>query len=441
MKNKIIKIGVITLGCPKNTADTESLLAELPEYFELSNVEDAELVLLNTCAFLKVARNEIFERLHELKKKKVILVGCYAGQLTEKTFDEYSQLYAIVSGSHYPEISEIVQQVSKGKKVFAVSEEPIRYVNMSGKMLITPKSYAYVKIAEGCDNRCSFCLIPKLKGRYRSRPMLSIISEIKDLISLGVKEMILVAQDCGCYGVDLYGKKTLSELLQKITAINGKFWIRILYIYPERIDDELLKAMSKNDKICKYLDIPLQHGDSEILKAMRRPFLVEKTLEKIKNIREIMPDMSFRTSLIVGFPNETEKSFKNLLKFVKAINFDHVGAFEYSQEEGTDAATLADQILPKIKKQRRKEIMLLQQKISFAKNKKLVGRIFKTLVEKYDPKKKIYLGRSQKFAPEIDGNIIIKSKTPLALNEFYKVRIVKAEPYDLLGEVFQSAGV
>jgi ribosomal protein S12 methylthiotransferase len=432
MKNKI---GVITLGCPKNTADTESLLAELPANFEIANVEDSKLVLLNTCAFLKSSRAEVFKNLDSLKDKKVILVGCLSGELRQEIFKQYPQLCAVVSGKHYDSIAQIIKDVNKGKKIYAVSKEPMQYLDMPGKMLITPRSYAYVKIAEGCDNRCSFCLIPKLKGRYRSRPMLSIVTEIKELLNLGVKEIILVAQDCGYYGMDLYGKKSLVELLRKITAINQDFWLRVLYVYPERIDDELLNLMAKNTKICKYLDIPLQHGDAEILKNMKRPYIVEKTIEKINHIRKIIPNITFRTSLIVGFPGETEKSFKNLEKFVKQISFDHVGAFEYSQEENTEAGIMTDQLSLKVKKERRKKLMILQQKISYANAKKIIGKQIKVLVENYDPKKKIYIGRSQRFSPEIDGNILLKSKQPLELNSFYKAKITKALPYDLEGEI------
>lgn len=431
------KIGVITLGCPKNTADTESLLAELPVNYEIANVEDSKVVLINTCAFLKAARNEVYENLKELHDKKVILVGCLSGQLNQSIFKEYPQLFAVVSGQHYEEIGTIIKDVEKNKKVFAVSKEPLVYLDMKGKTLITPHGFAYVKIAEGCDNRCSFCLIPKLKGSFRSRPMLSILTEIKELLSLGVKEIILVAQDCGYYGMDLYGKKSLTELLRKISSINQDFWVRVLYVYPERIDDELLDLMSKSPRICKYLDIPLQHGDADILKAMRRPYIVEKTVEKIAHIRKVIPTVTFRTSLIVGFPGETEKAFKNFEKFVKNIEFDHVGVFEYSQEESTDAGIMPNQITAKLKKERRKKIMLLQQKISQNNAKKLIGKFQKVLIENYDPKKKVYMGRSQRFAPEIDGNVLVKSKTQLELNQFYKVKITKALPYDLEGTIVE----
>lgn len=427
------KIGVISLGCAKNTADTEALLAQLPKNFEIANIEDSEIILLNTCAFLKVARDEVFRNLKSLKNKKVILTGCLAGRLKKEIFKQYPQLYAVVSGKHYAEIGWIIQKIAQDKKIYAVSEEPVKYLDMPGKTLITPKSYSYVKIAEGCNNNCSFCLIPKLKGRYRSRPMFSILTEIKGLLSLGVKEIILVAQDCGCYGTDLYGKKSLAELLEKISAFKGDFWLRILYIYPERIDDELLTFIAKSPKICKYLDIPLQHGDAKILKMMRRPHIVEKTLEKIVRIRKIIPNVALRTSLIVGFPGENEKEFENLEKFVEKINFDHVGVFEYSREKGTDAYSLRRQIPARTKKLRRKKIMLFQQKISYKHGKKLVGKSQKVLIEKYDPKKKIYIGRSYRYAPEVDGKVFIKSKHPLKLNRFSKVKITKALPYDIEG--------
>ena len=428
-----IKLGVITLGCPKNTADTESLLSKLSDNVSFSDISDSEIVLLNTCAFLKTARDEVFEKLNSLKEKKVVLLGCMAGLLKEDEFKKYPQLFAIVSGVHYPNIAEIIKSVSQNKKIYAVTPEPLKYVEMEGKLAITPLSYAYIKIAEGCNNACSFCLIPKLKGSYRSRPMKSIIDEAKILIKSGFKEIILVAQDCGYYGMDLYGKKKLPELLKKLSFIKGDFWIRVLYVYPERIDEQLLKAMTSSPKICHYFDIPLQHGDSGILKAMLRPYDVKKTVEKIENIRKVMPDATFRTSLIAGFPGETEKAFNNLLKFIKLIDFDHVGVFEYSREKGTKAYSLNNQISDKTKSIRRDKAMQLQQTISLKKNKLLVGKILKVLVERFDKQKNTYFGRSMRFTPEIDGNVLIKSKKTIKLNRFYDVLIEKAEPYDLYG--------
>lgn len=434
MLHKKINIGIISLGCPKNTADTEAIIGELSPAFTIANAEDAEIVLLNTCAFLKVARDEVYANLDALKNKKVILVGCMTGGITKDIFDKYPQIRAVVSSKNYTDILNIAIAVSEGKKVFAVTKEPAQFTDMKNKHLITPLSYAYVKIAEGCNNRCAFCLIPYLKGVYRSRKMESILDEIKAIVSVGVKEIVLVAQDCGYYGMDTYKKTSLADLLKKIIKIKGDFWVRVLYLYPERINEELLNVIADSQNVCKYLDIPLQHGDPEILRAMRRPFDTAKTLEKINLIKKKIPDITIRTSLIVGFPGEEKKEFENLKKFVKQIDFDHIGVFEYSREKGTPAYDLKNQVPDKTKKSRRREIMLLQQKISYAKNKRKTGKTIKTLIESYDPECKTYTGRSEKFAPEIDGNVIIKSSKKLKLNSFHKVRITNAGPYDLYGD-------
>jgi ribosomal protein S12 methylthiotransferase len=430
----MINISVITLGCPKNTADTESVIAELADFCRLSNIEDSEIVILNSCAFLESARKEVYENLDRLKNKKVVLIGCLATSLKKDFFKKYPQVKAIVSPVNYPKISEIIRYVSKGITVFQVNDEPLKYVNMPGKYLITPPGYAYVKIAEGCNNACAFCLIPKLRGKYRSRPMESILAEIKQLLKIGTKEIILVAQDSGCYGTDLYGKKSLADLLKKIIRIKGDFWVRILYVYPERIDDELLDVIAKSDKICKYLDIPLQHGDSAILKAMLRPYDVKRTLEKIGNIRKKIPDVTLRTSLIAGFPGETESNFKNLLSFIKKIDFDHVGVFEYSREKGTPAYEFGRQIPEKTKRERREKAMLLQQRISLSKNKKYVNSVQKVLIDGYDGRSKKYIGRNAHFAPEVDGVVAIESAKKLNSGHFYKVRITGGGVYDIFGK-------
>ena len=428
------RFGVISLGCPKNTADTESLLAKLPGE-EIGNVTESETVIINTCAFLKKSREEVYENLNNLTDKKVILTGCLSTLLDESVFTKYPQVYAVVSGFHYPEISKIYEEVKNGKRIFAVSKEPMKYVEMDGKVMVTPPSYAYVKIAEGCNNGCSFCLIPTLKGSYRSRPMKNITDECKKLISSGVKEIILVAQDCGFYGADIYKKKALAELLTKITAIKGDFRVRILYIYPERITEELIKTIAENPKICKYFDIPLQHGDPGILKTMLRPYDVVRTLNKIAEIRKKIPGATFRTSLITGFPGETQKAFQNLLDFIKKIEFDHVGVFEYSREKGTKAYGLSGQLDAETKKARRNKAMLLQQKISLKKNKSLIGSTLNTLVEKFDDKHNLYIGRPERFAPDIDGMLYIKSDKKIPLNSFADVKITKADPYDMFGTI------
>lgn len=409
----------------------EAVFAEI-ENAKLVDVKKAEIVLLNTCGFLKAARAEVFENLKKLTDKKVIILGCLASDFPKEEIKKYPQIYAIVSSANYVDIQKIFDKVCAGEKVFAVKKEPKTFGKFLGKSLLSPNPYAYIKIAEGCWNKCSYCMIPYLKGAYRSRAMDDIVEEAKSLISIGIKEIILVAQDCGFYGSDLYGKKSLATLLKKLAEIKGNFWIRTLYIYPEMIDEELLKTIKSSDKICKYLDIPLQHGDANILKSMRRPSSIDKTLEKIKTIRTTIPEISLRTSFIVGFPGETVAAFKNLLEFIKKIKFNNVGVFEYSREPHTSAFSMKNQLSDKLKKERKEKAMLLQQKISLANNKKFVGKTLQILIEKYDPIKEIYVGRSQYQTPDIDGQILIKSKKPLKINEFTQVKIKQAGIYDLI---------
>ena len=433
--DKGTKVAVISLGCAKNLADMEGVLAGINPELQLVPYPDAEIVFLNTCGFLKEARDEVYENLKMLTKKKVIFMGCLAGTIDKSFFEKYPQVCAIVSSANYLNIDEIFQEVLKGEKVFAVSPEPTDFEVLPGKQLLTSQSYAYVKIAEGCDNSCSYCLIPKLKGKYRSRKKEQILQEVEALVNFGVKEIILVAQDCGYYGVDLYGEMKLAELLEEITSINGDFWVRVLYVYPERINDELLKVLNDSKKICKYLDIPLQHGDRSILKKMKRVSDVAKIKENIKNIREKVPGIVLRTSFIVGFPGETEKEFLNLAEFVSDIEFDHVGVFKYSKEKGTAAYDFKGDVTKENKDERFNQLMTLQQKISLRKNRELEGKVVQVLVDHFDTEKKMYIGRSMRFAPEVDGEILIKSEKKLEQNMFYDVKITEGKEYDLLGEV------
>jgi len=419
-----IPISLISLGCPKNLADLEAVVSQIKNA-KLVSEEKAKIILLNTCGFLKVARDEVFENLKNLKNKRVIILGCLAGHFTSEVLKKYPQIYAVVSSANYKNINEIVNKVAQNKRITAIKTEPKIFENPKGKTLLYNRPYAYIKIAEGCNNRCAYCLIPSLKGAFRSRKTPDIINEAKALINKGIKEIILVAQDCGCY-------PNLPKLLKFLSQIPGDFWIRILYVYPERITDELLKTIATSPKICHYLDIPLQHGDPKILKAMRRQSNVKETLKKISKIRKTIPDIALRTSLITGFPGETKQAFENLKKFIKKISFDHVGVFEYSREKGTPAYDFPNQIPDKEKLRRRKILMLLQQKISLQKNKSLIGKTQKVLIDSYDPKSKFYIARSQKFAPEIDGQIFIKSSRPLKPGSFTKTKITNALPYDLI---------
>lgn len=431
----MVKVAVIALGCPKNIADTEAVIAEFSAGFQLSNLSDADLVLINSCAFLKASRDEVYENIEALQKKKVVLIGCLTTQLKENFFEQYPNVVAIVSPVNYGKIDGVLKRVAKGETVFCVNPEPDQFTDLPGKFLITPPSFAYVKIAEGCNNGCAFCLIPKLRGNYRSRPMESILSEVKEVVKSGVKEIVLVAQDTGFYGADIYKKKVLPELLKKIIAIKGDFWVRILYVYPERITDELLEVMASSPKICKYLDLPLQHGDPDILKAMRRPYDLDLLFQKLDKIRKAVPGIVLRTSLIAGFPGETKKQFQNLLKFIKKIDFDHVGVFSYSREPGTDAHAMKGQVPSAEKEKRRGGAMALQQKISLEKNQKLVGMDVRVLVEDFDEEQGIYIGRTMKFAPEVDGKVYIKSAKKLPLNQFANVRITGASEYDLSAQI------
>jgi len=431
----MIKVAVIALGCPKNIADTESVIAEFSAGFQLSNLGDADIVVINSCAFLKASRDEVYENIEALKEKKVVLIGCLTTQVKKDFFGQYPHVKAIVSPVNYGRIDEVLKRVAKDETVFSVDPEPDQFTELSGKFLITPPSFSYVKIAEGCNNGCAFCLIPRLRGNYRSRPMPSILSEVRELVKAGVKEIVLVAQDTGFYGVDLYKKKALPELLKKIISIKGDFWVRILYVYPERITDELLKVMASSPKICKYLDMPLQHGDPDTLKAMRRPYDLDRLYEKLAKMRKMVPGIALRTSLIAGFPGETKSKFKNLLKFIKVINFDHVGVFKYSREPGTPAHSFKGQVPSSEKDKRRGGAMLLQQKISLKKNQELVGTACRVLVEDFDNEKGLYTARSMKFAPEVDGKIYIQSAKKLPLNQFTDAKITGASEYDLFAAV------
>ncbi len=429
-----IKISLICLGCPKNLADLENLITEIKN-ITITSEQNSEIVILNTCGFLKSARKEVFEIIKSLKNKKIIIIGCLSSWINEKTRKKHPQIYAVLTSSNYNKINEAIENAIKETKTTLINDEPNEFIEFDKKKLLTNNSFAYIKIAEGCNNKCGYCLIPYLKGKYRSRKMESIVKEAKDLIKTGIKEIILVAQDCGHYGIDIYKKKSLSELLKKLEKIKGDFWIRILYTYPEKVDTELIETIKNSKKICKYLDIPLQHGDSKILKSMQRPSDTKKLTNLIKKIRKEIPEISIRTSFIVGYPGEDKESFENLKKFIKNLKLDLVGIFEFSKEPHTKAYLLPNQISSSIKKKRRNSLMQEQQKISLENNKKLIGNKEKVLIEEFHPEQNYYSGRSQRFAPEIDGIIYFKSNKKLKINTFTEVEIIKSDEYDLYGEV------
>lgn len=436
MNNKtkqFLKLSIICLGCPKNLADMEYLMSKT-ENCLLVNEEESEIVILNTCGFLKSAREEVFYHIDRLKDKKIIIIGCLSSWFDEKLRKKFPNIFAVLSSANYEKFEKTIQEVAENKKHFIIDIEPEKFESYEGKRLLFSTPYAYIKIAEGCNNKCGYCLIPYLKGKYRSRKMEEIISEAKDLIKKGIKELILVAQDCGYYGLDLYKKKSLSTLLKKLEKIPGNFWIRILYTYPERVDADLIETIKNSKKICKYLDIPLQHGDPGVLKAMIRPNNTKKTEKLIETLRKEIPEISIRTSFIVGYPGESEKAFLNLKKYIEKLRIDLVGVFEFSKEPHTIAYSMTNQIGTAIKKSRRKSLMKIQQKISFENNQNLIGKKEKVLIEKFDDVQNIYTGRSERFAPEIDGLIFIKSNKKLKIGSFVDVLISNTDEYDLYGE-------
>jgi ribosomal protein S12 methylthiotransferase len=428
-------LAIISLGCSKNLVDTEHVLGELfTARFTLTpDPAKAEYLIINTCGFLKSARQETLSYVKDYPHQKIILIGCYTHFLSSNFFLKYPQIAGIISAKYYPQIARLITRIIKGKKIFKVEPAEKKYLEMPQRILSSPKtSYAYVKIADGCNNQCSYCLIPQIKGRYRSRQPKDILKEIKDLQQ--VPEIILLAQDTSGYGSDLNPQQSLAKLLKKIIKLNPSSQIRILYTYPEKITPELIEVIAKNKPIIKYLDIPWQHASPQILKQMRRSFDIAKTKELIKSLRQKIPGICLRTTFIVGFPGETEQDFQVLKEFVAEMRFDRVGVFEYSREKGTFAYHLPNQVSGEIKRQRREELMWLQQKISRQINKNFIGQKLEVLVEDYDPERKLYFGRSYRDCPEVDGGVFFSASEKITIGKKVLVDITKADDYDLRGK-------
>lgn len=422
------KLSILTLGCAKNTVDSEELLKQIEntKYKIVENPQKADVLIINTCGFIEDAKEEsldaIFEAV-ELKRagklSKIIVMGC----LSERYKDELAK--------EIPEVDKFIG----ANKIDCVTEElgiKYKYELLGERHLTTPKHYAYLKISEGCNNPCSFCAIPLMRGKYKSKPIERIILEAQRLAALGVKELIVIAQDTTYYGLDLYGKRRLPELLNKISEIKGIEWIRLMYTYPSKFPEELIYTF-ENDKICKYIDIPLQHISDKILKSMRRGISSKYTKKLIEMIRKKIPNIAIRTSLIVGYPLETEKEFKELEKFVKEMEFERLGVFTYSMEEDTYAEKYGDPVPKDVKEERKNQLMAIQQEISLKKNSKFVGKNLKVLVDSRS--KTSSFARSEFDAPEIDNEIIIESKNQLKIGNFYEVQIVDYLEYDLIAKL------
>lgn len=438
------KIGMVSLGCPKNQVDAEMMLANLiADGFELTNDEtQADAIIVNTCGFIEDAKREAIDNILEVaqlkksgKLKALIVTGCLAQRYKKEMQADLPEIDAIVTLGQNENIARIVRDAINAKEQLLFSSSVSDMALSGDRILTTPQYMAYLKIAEGCDNCCTYCAIPKIRGRYRSRQLDDIIAEAENLVNSGVREITVVAQDTTRYGEDLYGKSMLPELLKRLNEIDKLKWIRVLYTYPERISDELLDTVANCDKVLKYFDIPIQHASDDILKRMNRKSDNKGLYELIDKIRTKIPGVTLRTTMIVGFPGETDEDFTTLAQFVKSAKFDRLGCFMYSQEEGTLAAEMDDQIEPDIKERRYEVIMTEQSVIGETLAQSKIGETFEVLVEGYDRLNKCYYGRTKADAPDIDGKTFFTSEKKINDGEFVNVKITDTIEYDLVGEL------
>ena len=440
-----MKILFISLGCDKNLVDSEQMIALLGEHgYEFTDSDDdADIIVINSCAFIKDAKEESIQTIidaGELKKngnvKCIVVAGCLAERYTESIKEELPEVDAIVGTTAFDRIVEVVDEVLEKKGVVEAKESIDKLTYVAGKRSITTAgNFEYLKIAEGCNKRCTYCAIPYIRGHYRSVPMEELVSDAKALADKGVKELILVAQETTVYGIDLYGKKSLPELLRRLCAIEGLEWIRILYCYPEEIDDELIEVMKEQPKICNYLDLPIQHASDRILKAMGRRTSKKELVDIVGKLRKEIPDITLRTTLISGFPGESDEEHAELMDFVRDMRFDRLGCFTYSPEEDTPAADFDGQLEEDVKEKRRDEIMTLQQEIAFEKSEEMVGRTLDVMIEGRIPEDHVYVGRTYRDAPGVDGMIFIDEEGigELMTGDFVRAEVTEASEYDLIG--------
>lgn len=436
------RIGMVSLGCPKNQVDAERMLALLKdEGYEIAyDAALSDVVIVNTCGFIQSAKEEAIETILEfctLKEegriKAVVVTGCLAERYRDEILSEIPQVDAVVGIGKNDELADIIRKVYCGEKVSTYgNKEDLCFDER--RILSTPSYMAYLKISEGCDNRCTYCAIPGIRGRFRSRSIESIVTEAESLASGGVKELVLIAQDTTRYGEDLYGEGKLAELLRKLAQIDGLKWIRTLYLYPERITDELIQVFASEEKIVPYMDIPIQHCDKEILKRMNRLGDEQSLISLIEKIRERIPGIILRTTLIAGFPGESEQQFESLCEFVRKARFDRLGCFAYSPEEGTAAAKFDGQLDEDIKNRRAEIIYDEQSRIMFEKNEAQIGKTFEVVCEGFDRYAECFFGRSYMDAPEIDGKIFFTADKKPSPGEFIKVKITDTLDFDLLGK-------
>jgi len=441
---KKLKVGVVNLGCDKNRIDSEIIIGELKERYEVINEpEDADIILINTCGFIESSKQESVDTILEMAKYKennkckvLIATGCLTQRYGSEFLDLIPELDIILGVNDYDKLDESIQKALLEGEKSCYTNYSDSNINRGKRVVTTGGTTAYIRISEGCNYQCAYCAIPKIRGKYRSRTIEDIVNEAKELAINGYKELILVAQDTTNYGIDIYGGQKLHILLQELSKIKSIKWIRVLYCYAEELTDEIISEFASNDKVCKYVDIPVQHISDNILRAMKRRGRKRAIMENISKLRNLIPNVVLRTSIIVGFPGETEEDFNELIEFAKEVKFDKLGVFMYSQEEGTVAAEMENQISDEVKEKRYHKLMSIQQNISADINKKRIGRTYEVLVEEIVDGE--YVGRNYEMAPEIDGEIFIKCDKIINVGNFIDVKIIDALEYDLIGEVIEK---
>ncbi|NLI12662.1 30S ribosomal protein S12 methylthiotransferase RimO [Pelotomaculum propionicicum] len=441
----VLKVGLVSLGCPKNLVDSEVMLGLIKDagYEVTGSEQEADILVVNTCSFINDAKEESIKTIFEMARHKdegscrvLLVTGCLAQRYPRQLLNEIPEIDGLIGTGALPGITAAIRQALAGERVLMVNEPGHLNTGANPRLLATPAYSAYLKIAEGCDNRCSYCTIPQVRGPYKSRTIEDVISEAAGLARQGVKELILVAQDTTRYGIDLYGEPALDDLLLGLDRVEELVWLRLLYTYPTLFSDKLIQALASTGKLCRYLDLPLQHAADTVLRRMNRRVGIQEITRLLEKLRGAIPGLTLRTSFIVGFPGETEDEFQELLDFMTKIKFERVGIFAYSREEGTPAAAMPGQVPEEVKLARRDKAMALQKNISMEINQGKIGEEISVLVERRRNKKlRVYEGRSEGDAPDIDGKVIFKSSKDLEPGSFVRVLIKSASPYDLEGEL------
>lgn len=441
-----MNIFFVSLGCDKNLVDSEMMITSLRKngFVLTDDIEDADVIVVNTCCFIGDAKEESINTLIEMggykegRCKLLVAAGCLAQRYHNEIKEDIPEVDLIVGTMGYEDLSEKINEALGGKGVLE-SLKDIDYLPtpLTDRDSMSGGYYAYLKIAEGCDKCCTYCVIPKVRGHYRSVPMDNLIAQAKHLVANGAKELILVAQETTLYGKDIYGEKSLPKLLEELSKIDELKWIRILYCYPEEITDELISAIKNLPKVCHYLDMPIQHGSDDVLRRMGRWTNREQIEKTVAKLREEIPDVALRTTLITGFPGETEDDFEQVKEFVKKMEFDRLGVFTYSREEDTPAAEMDGQIDEEVKEARRDEIMQIQQDIAFDKSNSRVGEIYEVMIEGRLPDEGVYIARTYMDAPDVDGYVFIQSDYNLDSGDFVKVEVTRSDEYDLIAEIIE----